>query len=172
MVLRVGILGAAGIASASLIAPASRRVDVRVVAVAARDRKRSEAFARQHNIARSYGSYTELLADPRVDLVYVALPPSLHAEWSIAALEAGKHVLCEKPFAMSAAEAELMAAAAARAERRLIEAFHDDYHPLAARISELSTSLGPLSAVEGVFLVRNPFEAAHYGTSHPLAAGP
>lgn len=158
MTLRIGILGAAGIAPAAVIRPALRRDDVEVAAVASRDAERAAAYAQEHGIPRSYGSYSELLADPSIDLVYVALPPSGHAEWSIAALRAGKHVLCEKPFARNAVEARRMVDVAAETRRHLIEAFHDDYHPLAARTAELAAELGPIRSVEAVFLVTNPFE--------------
>ncbi|MFC0680634.1 Gfo/Idh/MocA family protein [Lysobacter korlensis] len=158
MSLRIGILGAAAIAPAAVLRPARRRDDVEVAAVAARSAERADAYARQHGIARAYGSYEELVADPAIDLVYVALPNSLHAEWSIAALRAGKHVLCEKPFAMNATEARRMTEAAGETGRRLIEAFHDDYHPLAARTAELAAEIGPIRSVEAVFLVTNRFE--------------
>jgi predicted dehydrogenase len=169
--LRIGILGAAGIAPAAVIRPALRRDDVEVVAVASRSAERAAAYAGQHGIARSHGSYPELLADPSIDLVYVALPPSQHAEWSIAALRAGKHVLCEKPFAMNAAEARRMTDVAAQTGRRLIEAFHDDYHPLAARTAELAAQLGPIRSVEAVFLVTNPFQPGELRHEPALGGG-
>ncbi|WP_307807086.1 Gfo/Idh/MocA family oxidoreductase [Naasia sp. SYSU D00057] len=131
MTLRVGILGAAGIAPKALIDPVRRRQgDVVVTAVASRRPDSAAAYAEEHGIPRSHGGYAALLADPEVDLVYNALPPSAHAEWSIAALEAGKDVLCEKPFAMDAAQARAMTDAAERTGRRLVEAFHHRYHPL------------------------------------------
>lgn len=131
MTLRVGILGAADIAPKALIEPARRRDgDVVVAAVASRRPEAATAYAEEHGIPRAHTGYEQLLADPEIDLVYNALPPSAHAEWSIAALEAGKHVLCEKPFAMNADEARTMTDAAERAGRRLIEAFHHRYHPL------------------------------------------
>lgn len=156
--LKVGILGAAAIAPVAIIDPARRRTDVTVAAVASRGIERARAFAAQHEIPTAYGSYEELLADPTIDLVYVALPPSAHAEWSIAALQAGKDVLCEKPFALNGAEARLMVDAAAATGRRLVEAFHDHYHPLAARTKVLARDLGRLTSVEGVFAYPNPFE--------------
>lgn len=158
MTLRIGILGAAGIAPAAIIRPASRSDDAEIVAVGARSVERAAAYAAEHGIPRWYGSYDELLADPDVDLIYVALPPSEHAEWSIAAMRAGKDVLCEKPFALNAAQARRMNRVAAETGRRLVEAFHDDYHPLAARTAELAKSLGAIRVVESVFLVTNPFE--------------
>ena len=85
-------------------------------------------------IERAYDTYEALLADPGVDLVYNALPPSMHAEWTIAALRSGKNVLCEKPFTMTAAEATRVVAVAADTGNRVIEAFHDHYHPLSGWI--------------------------------------
>jgi predicted dehydrogenase len=169
--LHIGILGAAGIAPAAVLRPALRRDDVEVAAVASRSAERAAQYAQEHGIPRSYGSYPELLADPSIDLVYVALPPSQHAEWSIAALRAGKHVLCEKPFAMNAAEARRMADVAAETGLRLVEAFHDDYHPLAARTAELAAELGPIRSVEAVFLVTNPFEAGALRHEPTLGGG-
>ena len=150
-VVRIGILGAARIAPDALLKPAGQLAGtVEVAAVAARDRARADAFASKQGIGRAYGSYAELLADPALDVVYIPLPNSLHAEWSIRALEAGKHVLCEKPIASNAAEAEQMAAAAARTGKLLVEAMHWRYHPLAARIREIIDSgvLGPIKRID------------------------
>jgi predicted dehydrogenase len=135
--LRIGILGAARIAPMAMIAPARRSGDVAVLAVAARDLERAKRFATRHSVARVHPSYAALLEDPDVDAVYNPLPNSLHALWTIRALEAGKHVLCEKPIAATAAEAEAMAAAATRAARVLMEAFHYRYHPLFARVQAI-----------------------------------
>jgi predicted dehydrogenase len=111
-----------------------------VVAIAARDPARAVRFAGRHGVARVHGSYDALLADPEIDAVYNPLPNSLHALWTIRALEAGKHVLCEKPLAANVAEAEAMAAAAQRTGRVLVEAFHYRYHPLFRRIREIMDS--------------------------------
>src|SRR5262249_11852014 len=132
--LRLGILGAARIAPMALVAPARRVGDAVVTAVAARDAARASAFAARHRIPRVHPSYEALLADPEIEAVYHPLPTSLHAPWTIRALEAGKHVLCEKPFSATVAEAEAMAAAAARSGRVLMEAFHYRYHALFARM--------------------------------------
>jgi predicted dehydrogenase len=155
--LQIGILGAAGIAPRAIIQPAARRDDARIAAVAARSAERADSYAREHGIPRAFGSYEDLLADPDVDLVYVALPPSDHARWTIAALRAGKDVLCEKPFTMDAAEAREVVAVAEQTGRRAIEAFHDRYHPLWSRIAELAAAIGPVRRVEGDFLVTNPY---------------
>jgi predicted dehydrogenase len=160
MVLRIGILGAAGIAPQAVILPARRRDDTVIAAIASRSRESATAYATRHNIPVAHAGYRALLDDPSVDLVYNALPPSEHAEWSIAALEAGKDVLCEKPFAMNASQAEEMAEAARRTGRRLIEAFHDRYHPLSAYLIELVSSgrLGRIERLEATFLADNPFD--------------
>lgn len=162
MVLRIGLLGASGIAPRAIIRPVRRRDDFVVAAVAAGRPGAAEAFAAEHGIPAAYSSYDELLADPTVDIVYNALPPFAHAEWSIAALEAGKHVLCEKPFAMNAAEAVTMVEAARRTGRRLIEAFHDRYHPLTDRWLAIRDSgvLGEIQSVEGWFDTSIPFDPA------------
>jgi predicted dehydrogenase len=148
--LRVGILGAARIAPMALVRPARSVPEVAVVAVAARHEARARRFAARQGIPRVHRSYAELLADPEIDAVYVPLPNALHCEWSIRALEAGKHVLCEKPLASNADEARRMAEAAARAGRVLVEAFHWRYHPLAERMGEIvrSGALGRLRRVE------------------------
>src|SRR6476619_2403226 len=110
--LRLGILGAARIAPAALIRPARHVAEARVVAVAARDRDKAARFAGKHDIATVHGSYEALLADPAVDAVYNPLPNGLHGKWTRAALAAGKHVLCEKPFTANADEASEVAAVA------------------------------------------------------------
>lgn len=127
--VRLGLLGAARIAPKAVCAPAGVVAGVRLAGVAARDRDRAEAFARENHIADVFDSYESLLASDNIDLVYNALPINHHAEWTIKALKAGKHVLCEKPFAMNADEARAMLDAAKRSDRRVIEAFHYRYHP-------------------------------------------
>jgi len=148
--LRFGILGAARIAPAALIAPARRNPEVGVTAVAARDRTHGEQFAGKHRIARVHDSYPALLADPEVDTVYIPLPNGLHGRWTRAALEAGKHVLCEKPFTADAAEAREIAALTQDSGRVVMEAFHYRYHPLMAAAEEILASgeLGTLRHVE------------------------
>jgi predicted dehydrogenase len=128
--LRIGLLGAARIAPGALVEPARERSDVRLVSVAARDPARARAFAAEHGFDAASDSYAALVARDDIDLVYVALPPSGHCEWTIAALESGKAVLCEKPFAMDADEAQRMVAAAERTGKVLIEAFHYRFHRL------------------------------------------
>jgi predicted dehydrogenase len=152
--VRFGILGAARIAPAALIRPAASNPEVTVEVVAARDRTRADSFAARHRITRVVGSYEAVVNDPDIDAVYIPLPNSLHAPWTLAALAAGKHVLCEKPFTSNAAEAVTVAeaAAVAAADRGLVvlEAFHYRYHPLAHRMREIveSGELGRLHHVE------------------------
>jgi predicted dehydrogenase len=156
--LRFGILGAAKIAPDALIRPASRSEWADVVAVAARDAKRAQCFADEYGIGQVNGSYDELIQNPSINAVYNALPASLHAEWSIRALENGKHVLCEKPFAANAIEAEQMVATAKKTRLVLLEAFHYRYHPLVNRMLEIIGSgvLGDIHDVEGEFSVPIP----------------
>jgi len=156
--IRFGILGAARIAPDALIKAAQNVPDADVVAVAARDRKRAREFADAHSIARVLATYEDLVNDPDLDVIYNPLPNSLHCEWTIAALRAGKHVLCEKPIASNALEAERMAQAADETGKILGEAFHYRYHPLADRIRALMTdgTLGRLVHVEGNFSVPIP----------------
>jgi predicted dehydrogenase len=153
--LRIGILGAARIAPPALVQPAATVPGAEVTAVAARDRERAEAFAAEHGIPRVFASYAELVESPEIDAVYNPLPISLHCEWTLRALHAGKHVLCEKAFACNAEEAERMAAAARETGRVLVEAFHWRYHPMAARLIELCRdgSLGRIERLESHFYV-------------------
>jgi predicted dehydrogenase len=148
--VRIGILGAARIAPAAAVKPARNSAEAEVVAVAARDRSRADAFASKHGIPTVHDSYAALLADPGIDAIYNPLPNGLHAEWTIAALEAGKHVLCEKPFTANAKEAEDVAAVATRTGLVVMEAFHYRYHPLAARMLEIveSGELGTVRRIE------------------------
>jgi predicted dehydrogenase len=149
-ILRIGTLGAAAITPDALVKPARAVARAELVAVAARDRDRARAFADKQDIPTVHSSYEELLADPDVDAVYNPLPNSLHAEWTIAALEAGKHVLCEKPFTNNADEARQVAAVAERTGLVVMEAFHYRYHPLMGRAVEIARSgeLGELRFVE------------------------
>jgi predicted dehydrogenase len=148
--VRIGILGAARIAPAGVIKPARNSSEAEVRAVAARDRSRADRFGEKHGIPTVHDSYDALLADPDVDAIYNPLPNGLHAEWTIAALDAGKHVLCEKPFTANAVEAEAVAAAAERTGLVVMEAFHYRYHPMAQRMREIveSGELGTTRRVE------------------------
>ncbi len=148
--MKIGVLGAARIAPAALVRPARVVDGVEVGAVAARDRGRAEAFAARHGVPAVHETYADLLADPSLDAVYVPLPNGLHARWTLAAIEAGKHVLCEKPFTANAAQAREVAAAAAGTGLVVMEAFHYRYHPLAERMHDIvhSGELGRIRRVE------------------------
>ncbi|MDQ1449446.1 MAG: hypothetical protein QOC79_2417 [Actinomycetota bacterium] len=147
--LRIGILGAARIAPAAIIKPARKVGEATIGAVAARDKSRAEEFAKKHGVPKVHDSYSALIADPELDAIYNPLPNGLHAEWTIAALEAGKHVLCEKPFTANAKEAEDVAAVATRTGLVVMEAFHYRYHPLAQRMLHIVES-GELGTVERI----------------------
>jgi predicted dehydrogenase len=152
-VVRIGILGAAAIAPAAMCKPAADHPRARVVAVAARDRDRAERFATRWSIPTVHDGYDALLADPDVDAVYIPLPNGLHGRWTTAAVAAGKHVLCEKPFCANAAEAREVAARVAATDRVVMEAFHWRYHPAAARVLELIAdgAIGELTAANASF---------------------
>jgi predicted dehydrogenase len=154
-IIRIGILGAAGIAPSALIAPARQVADVEVTAIAARDRQAAQRFAAKHGIARVHDNYAALVADPDLDAVYIPLPNSLHAPWAEQALLAGKHVLCEKPFTSNAAEAERLAALAEHSGLVLMEAFHYRYHPLMVRAKEIidSGEIGSLRHIDASFCI-------------------
>jgi predicted dehydrogenase len=156
--LRIGILGAARIAPMALVRPARGFPDVEVRAVAARVPKRATAFAIRHRIPRVHQGYDAMLADPEIDAVYNPLPNALHAPWTIKALEAGKHVLCEKPFAGTAREAETMAEAARQSGRVLMEAFHYRYHPLFGRMRALidEGAIGEVRRLDATFCIVLP----------------
>jgi xylose dehydrogenase (NAD/NADP) len=147
-----GLLSTARINRAMLAgARESDRVDV--VAVASRDVTRAEAYAREHGIDGAHGSYDSLLADPGVEAVYISLPNALHVEWTLRALEAGKHVLCEKPFSRRAHEAEQAFDAAERAGLVLSEGFMWRHHPQAARLAALVAdgAVGQLRLIRAAF---------------------
>ncbi|HSL64509.1 MAG TPA: Gfo/Idh/MocA family oxidoreductase [Gaiellaceae bacterium] len=150
--VRLGLLSTANI-NRHIVVGARVSEEVEVVAVASRDGARAEAYAREHAIERAHGSYEALLADPGVDAVYVSLPNSLHVDWSVRALEAGKHVLCEKPFARRPEDVELAFDAAEHAGLVLAEAFMYRHHPQTARVAELvrGGAIGELRAVRAAF---------------------
>jgi len=153
--IRMGILGAAKIAPKAFIQPAARREDCEIVCVAARDAARARNYADEHGIPEIAETYEALIARPDIDLIYNALPPNRHADLSIAALEAGKAVLCEKPFALNTAQARAMADASARTGRPLIEGFHYRHHPMFAEIlaQVQNGAIGKLCAIRSEFSV-------------------
>jgi predicted dehydrogenase len=122
-------------------------------AVASRSQEKADAYAREQKIQRAYGSYEALLADPEIDVIYNPLPNHLHTEWSIKAVEAGKHVLCEKPLALSLADVDAMAAAVGKTGRIIAEAFAYRAHPHMQKVKEIVNSgkLGKIKMVHGSF---------------------
>jgi predicted dehydrogenase len=152
-VLRWGILSTASIGIKKVIPGIQKADRCEVVAISSRDGDVARAAAERLGIPKAHGSYEELLADPDVDAVYIPLPNHLHAEWTIAAARAGKHVLCEKPLAMNAAEAQTMVDASSSAGVRLMEAFMYRLHPSWEAVRELVESgrIGRLRAVQSWF---------------------
>ncbi|MCV7103229.1 Gfo/Idh/MocA family oxidoreductase [Mycobacterium palustre] len=170
--MRIGVLGAAQIAPLALVNPARQNSEVEVAAVAARDASRGRAFADKHGIPLVHDSYDALVADPGLDAVYIPLPNGLHGRWTRAALTAGKHVLCEKPFTANAAEAREIADLAATSDRVVMEAFHYRYHPMIRRVEEIIASgeLGKIERVEAALCFPLPkFSDIRYDYS--LAGG-
>ncbi|GAA4593762.1 Gfo/Idh/MocA family oxidoreductase [Planotetraspora phitsanulokensis] len=168
--VRIGTLGAARITPSALIKPARLVPGVEVAAVAARDRVRAGAFAAKHGIPVIHESYEALIADPTIDAVYNPLPNALHAEWTLRALEAGKHVLCEKPLASNESEARSVAEATDKSGLVVMEAFHYRYHPLADRMVSIVGELGEIRQIETWMCFPLPrFSDIRY--SLPLAGG-
>jgi predicted dehydrogenase len=155
--LRWGILGTASIAVRRMIPALAACETGEAVAIASRDAAKAAQTAAACGISRSYGSYEELLRDQQVDCVYIPLPNHLHVEWTVRALEAGKHVLCEKPLAWSAHDVEQVMEVQQRSGRLAMEGFMVRCHPRWIRsrqLIELGT-LGPLRSVHGVFAYFN-----------------
>ncbi|MDO9379550.1 MAG: Gfo/Idh/MocA family oxidoreductase [Nocardioidaceae bacterium] len=169
--LRIGVLGAARI-SENAIGKAARESGQRLVAVAARDRSRAEAFAAEHDVERVLDSYDAVIGDPEVEVVYNPLPNGLHGPWNLRAIAAGKHVLTEKPSSSDAGEAREVRDAAAAAGVQVVEAFHYLHHPLMRRVLEVLASgdLGTLQRVD-VSMRMPPPDAGDPRWSFDLAGG-
>jgi D-xylose 1-dehydrogenase (NADP+, D-xylono-1,5-lactone-forming) len=152
MAVKWGIVSTANI-NRLFLAGARESPDVQILAVASRDRARAEEYARENQIERAYGSYDALLNDPDVEAVYVSLPNSLHIEASVRALEAGKHVLCEKPMSRRASEVERAFDVADRNDRLLMEAFMYRHNPQTRRLTELvgQQAVGRVRIIRAVF---------------------
>ncbi|MFV2048717.1 Gfo/Idh/MocA family oxidoreductase [Metabacillus litoralis] len=155
--IRWGIIGSANIAKGSVIPGIQQSETGEVVAIASRGLEKAKETAEQLNISKAYGSYEELLQDPEIEAVYIPLPNHLHKEWTIRAAEAGKHVLCEKPLAINADEAEEMVAACEKAGVVFAEAFMYRYHPRYKLINELidSGEIGDIRGIHGTFTFNN-----------------
>jgi predicted dehydrogenase len=151
--VRFGVLGAANIAVKKVIPGMKGCVRAEVAGIASRTLGKAVEAARELGIPKAYGSYEELLADPEIDAIYNPLPNHLHLQWSVKAAEAGKHVLCEKPITMSAAECRELIAARDRTGVRMAEAFMVAVHPQWLRARELARSgrIGKLRSIVGAF---------------------
>jgi predicted dehydrogenase len=151
-ILNWGLLSTARI-NRALIPPLRVSKRNRLLAVGSRSQASADAYAREWKIPRVHGSYEALLADPEIDVIYNSLPNHLHAEWTIKAVQAGKHVLCEKPLALSVEEVDAVKAAAQKHGRVVTEAFMYRHHPQTLKVQELvqNGSLGTLKLVRGSF---------------------
>ena len=150
--MRLGIVSTADI-NRKVIPGAHASEKVELVAVASREQERAERYAKEWDIGRAYGSYEALLEDPDIDAVYISLPNTMHREWSIRALEAGKHVICEKPFSKRPEDVEAAFDAAERAGRHLTEAFMYRHNPQTKRVVELvrEGAIGELRVIRSAF---------------------
>jgi predicted dehydrogenase len=155
--IRLGVLGTARVVPYGLLAPAKELQGVAVTGIASRTLKRAEEFATRYGLERGFGSYAALLKSPEIDAVYIALPPALHYEWARRAIEAGKHVLCEKPLAVNAHLARSLTMSAKQHDRVLVEAMHVRYLNRLLRQRELVAGgeLGRLLHIESCF--RSPY---------------
>ncbi|MFC5649106.1 Gfo/Idh/MocA family protein [Paenibacillus solisilvae] len=155
--LRWGVIGCAGIAIGSVIPGIQQSETGEVVAIASRGISKAEETAAKLNIPKAYGSYEEILLDQEIDAIYIPLPNHLHMEWSIRAIEAGKHVLCEKPIALNAQEAQRMVDASRKAGVHLAEAFMYRNHPRYGEIKEIikSGEIGEIRGIHGTFTFNN-----------------
>ncbi|MBZ0298125.1 MAG: Gfo/Idh/MocA family oxidoreductase [Anaerolineae bacterium] len=172
--IRWGILSTANIGRNRVIPAIQQSRNGKVLAVASRDLGRAREFADDLNIARAYGSYEELIADPDIDAIYNPLPNSLHAEWSIKCAEAGKPTLCEKPFASNAAEAQKMAEAFTRREVLFAEAFMYRFHPQTQKVKALVDlgGVGQITIMDAAFnFAIRPGDDANIRLSHTLVGG-
>jgi predicted dehydrogenase len=154
--LKWGVLGVANIATEKVIPAMQRAERCDIAAIASRNESKAREAAERLGIARAHGSYEALLADPEIEAIYNPLPNELHVPWTIKALEAGKHVLCEKPIALDAGEARTVIAARDRAGKLVAEAFMVRYHPQWRRARELAQSgaIGRLGAIQTFFSYR------------------
>lgn len=161
--LRWGILGCAKIALNACIPGIKQSKTGIVNAIASRNLAKSQEAAAQLNIPKAYGSYEELIADPEIDAVYIPLPNHLHKEWTIRAAQAGKHVLCEKPAALTAKEVQEMVTACEQAGVLFAEAFMYRHHPRYERVKEIIASgeIGEVRGIHGTFTFSNPGDSTN-----------
>lgn len=151
--LRFGIMSTAGANKFTILPMADKIDNMEIVAVASRGIKKAQDYAARHGIPIAFGSYEELVADPHIDCAYISMPNSMHKEWSVKALRAGKHVLCEKPMASNEGEAREIADAVRETGRTFAEAFHYRYHPLADKLEEIIRSgrVGNIVEIDAAF---------------------
>ena len=151
-ILNWGLLSTAKI-NRALIPPLRVSKRTRLLGVASRNQSSADAYAREWNIPRAYGSYEAMLADPEIDVIYNPLPNHLHAEWTVKALQAGKHVLCEKPMVLTLAEADQIIAASQETGKVVAEAFMYRHHPQTLKVKELidSGAIGEMQLIKGAF---------------------
>jgi xylose dehydrogenase (NAD/NADP) len=172
--VRWGILSTANIGVKRFIPGVKKSANGSVAAIASRDAGRAREIAASLDIPRAYGSYEELLADPEIDAIYNPLPNSLHAQWTLAAADAGKAILCEKPLAIGSAEAQHMIDGCRERGVLLMEAFMYRFHPQHARVRELIAggAIGELRFVRGAFtFMLEPFRPANVRLQSALAGG-
>ncbi|MEK8131224.1 Gfo/Idh/MocA family oxidoreductase [Paenibacillus filicis] len=171
--LRWGILGCAGIAFRAVIPGIKQSELGEVSAIASRSLEKAQEAAARLDIPRAYGSYEELLADEQIDAVYIPLPNHLHREWTIKAAQAGKHVLCEKPAALTASETEEMVAACAEAGVIFAEAFMYRHHPRYRMIREIIAAgeIGELRAIRGTFTFNSSGSTGNVRFSRDMGGG-
>ena len=153
MTVRIGLLAASRIAVGAVIEPAAHVDGVEVTAIAARDPRRAREAAAAWGIASVCDSYEELLSSDEIDAIYVGTPAALHSRWTVAAIDAGLHVLCEKPLAANASDAAVVVSASAVSDRVVMEAFHWRYHPFIDDVRAGIERIGPLSRVDAWFEV-------------------
>jgi len=171
--IRIGLLGAARISDKAIFQPLKQLDGFVLQAVAASSIERARQYAAAHGILYVADSYQALLERDDIDLIYNALPPSEHAHWTIKALEHGKHVLCEKPFAMDEAEAKAMVQAAQTCGKVLLEAFHYRFHPLFVEVMRLvqAGTIGTINHLRANFSVRIPYFAGSLRHEAALGGG-
>lgn len=171
MTLRIGIIGAARVATYAMIAPAASRDDVVVAAVAARDGARAADYAATHGIARSFGDYAAMVADPDIDAIYVATPPAFHLQQARLAIRAGKPCLVEKPFTLNAGEAETLLAQARAAGVVMVEAQHSRCHGLWAIVAAHLPALGRVRHIDAWFNAPVKTDEAEFRWQSGLGGG-
>ena len=148
---KFGLIGASRIAGGALVPALEKAKNAVAWGVAARDPQKAQKFALEHKIPHTFSSYDEMLSSPEIDAVYISLPNSEHKEWTVKALEAGKHVICEKALALNAAEVLEMAEASRRSGKLLLEGFMWRFHPQVTKAFELLPQLGELRHISASF---------------------